>query len=69
MLLHNKQTGALIEVLDITALVNPAEAHISGQMQNGEEEQEPEPFDKASLIFPSGEPLPTCWLNADYRLE
>ncbi len=69
MLLQNKQTGTLIEVLDVKALVNPAEGHIRGQIQEGQEEQEPEQFEKQNLAFPSGEELPKCWLDAEYQLK
>jgi hypothetical protein len=69
MLLQNKQTGTLIEVIDVKALVNPAEAQISGRVQEGQEEQDPEKFAKQNLIFPSGEELPKCWLDAEYQLK
>lgn len=69
MLLQDKQTGTLIEILDVESLVNPAEGHVSGQVQEGEEEQDPEQFAKQGLVFPSGESLPKCWLDAEYRLE
>ena len=42
---------------------------ISGRIQNGEEEQEPEAFDKNALLFPSGEALPKCWFDSDYKLK
>ncbi len=35
--------------------------------EHGEERQDPEKFDKAGLVFPSGEALPQCWLDAHYR--
>jgi hypothetical protein len=69
MLLKNKQSDELIEVLDIEALINPQEEAVSGQVQNGEEEQDPEDFTKAELLFPSGEALPKCWFDADYKLK
>jgi len=67
MLLHDKQKDALVEVLDLTALIDPNQSEISGQVQSGQEEQDPEPYSKADLIFPSGEGLPRCWVDADYR--
>jgi hypothetical protein len=36
-------------------------------MHNGEELQEPHHFSKAELTFPSGEALPRCWVDAQYR--
>ena len=67
MLLHDKQKDALVEVLDLIALIDPNQSEISGQVQSGQEEQDPEPSSKADLIFPSGESLPRCWVDADYR--
>jgi hypothetical protein len=67
MLLHNKQKDTLVEVLDLEALINPTEAQVLGQVQSGQEEQDPEPSPKQDLIFPSGESLPRCWVDANYR--
>lgn len=67
MLLKDKQNGTLVEVLDITTLINPIVEEISGSVQNGEEEQPPEDIAKAELIFPSGESLPRCWLDVNYQ--
>jgi hypothetical protein len=67
MFLHNKQKDALVEVLDLEGLINPNQEEVLGQVQSGEEEQDPEPSIKADLIFPSGESLPRCWVDADYR--
>jgi hypothetical protein len=67
MFLHNKQKDALVEVLDLEDLINPNREEVLGQAQSGEEEQDPEPSLKADLIFPSGESLPRCWVDADYR--
>jgi hypothetical protein len=67
MFLHSKQKDALVEVLDIEGLINPNQEEVLGQIQSGEEEQDPEPSSKADLIFPSGESLPRCWVDADYR--
>lgn len=69
MLLQNKQTGDLIKVLDTDALINPAQPSVPGRIQEGQEEQDPEQIAKESLVFPSGESLPQCWLNADYRTD
>lgn len=69
MLLQNKETGTTVEVLDVKKLIDPTEAEITGQVQEGQEEQDPEPIAKTNLIFPSGESLPRCWLDANYRLN
>ncbi len=67
MLLQDKRTGSLIEVVEIVDLINPAKDKISGCVQSGEEEQDKEPIAKATLVFPSGEDLPRCWVDANYR--
>ncbi|NJN86172.1 MAG: acetyltransferase [Leptolyngbyaceae cyanobacterium SL_7_1] len=67
MLLQNKQTGTLVEILDVANLVNPAEQNIQGQVQSGQEEQSPEAIAKQELSFPSGEDLPRCWVDPDYQ--
>ncbi|MDX1799783.1 MAG: acetyltransferase [Marinobacter sp.] len=67
MLLAEKATGHLVEVLDVTALVDPLEATVRASLHYGEEAQDPERFDKTLLAFPSGEPLPRCWTDPDYR--
>lgn len=67
MFLQNKQTGVLVEVEDTGALINPATEKIVGRVQSGEEEQDPEEVSKQELIFPSGEALPRCWVDAEYQ--
>jgi hypothetical protein len=67
MFLQNKQTGVLIKVLDLESLINPLESVIPGRVQDGQEEQPPSTTAKTDLIFPSGESLPRCWMDADYR--
>lgn len=67
MLLHDKKKDVLVEVLDLVALIDPNQDKISGQVQSGQEEQDPDSSLKADLIFPSGESLPRCWVDANYR--
>jgi hypothetical protein len=67
MFLQEKQTGTLVEILDVQALINPAKPDVSGRVQEGQEEQDPESYSKDALIFPSGENLPRCWIDAEYR--
>lgn len=69
MLLHNKQSGTIIEILDLQALINPVQSEIPGRVQDGQEEQDPAQFPKQDLVFPSGESLPKCWIDANYQLE
>lgn len=67
MLLKNKKSDGLIEITELTQLINPQEEQVTGQEQAGQEEQNPEFFKKEDLIFPSGESLPRCWLESDYK--
>lgn len=67
MLLKSKDTQDLVKVLDLDALINPAHDTVPGQDQAGQEEQNPTEFSKQDLLFPSGETLPRCWLDANYQ--
>ena len=69
MFLQHKPSGDVIEVLNVDHLYDPCETRILGRFHCGEEMQDPEPFSKLELTFPSGEPLPRCWLQSDYRLQ
>ncbi|PHJ64739.1 acetyltransferase, partial [Nostoc linckia z1] len=48
-------------------LLDPNTDVVHAREQQGQEEQEPDSFKKENLVFPSGEGLPRCWLDADYR--
>ncbi|MEH2246426.1 acetyltransferase [Nostoc sp.] len=67
MLLQLKDTGELVKILEIQELLDPNNDVVQGRQQEGEEEQPPNPFKKENLVFPSGEVLPRCWLDANYR--
>ena len=67
MLLQEKESGDLVEILDIDGLISPALNEVLGRNQAGEEEQEPTKFPKSKLVFPSGEILPRCWTEANYK--
>lgn len=67
MLLAEKSTGHLIEIMDMKTLIDPNRAKVRGSLHYGEEAQDPEPLLKTELAFPSGEPLPVCWTDPDYR--
>jgi hypothetical protein len=69
MFLKDKESGNLVEILDMQALIDPNKSSISGQTQAGQEEQNPEDFDKENLKFPSGEALPRCWMDVNYPKE
>ncbi len=67
MLLQIKESGELIKVLDVLELIDPNSNVIQAQEQEGEEEQQPDSYNKQNLAFPSGENLPRCWMDANYR--
>lgn len=69
MYLKQIANGDLVEVLAVQALFDPFEAVVEGRIHAGEELQEPAQFAKAELVFPSGESLPQCWVNPDYRAQ
>ncbi|MDJ0535347.1 MAG: acetyltransferase [Xenococcaceae cyanobacterium MO_207.B15] len=62
-----KSSGDLVEVLETQNLYDPFKTEILGRCHAGEEMQDPEMFTKSELIFPSGESLPRCWLDPDYK--
>ncbi|HBE93564.1 MAG TPA: acetyltransferase [Gammaproteobacteria bacterium] len=67
MLLKEKDTGHLVEVLDLKALFDPFAKTFNGRMSFGEDVPEPDQVTKISVEFPSGEHLPKCWLDPHYR--
>jgi hypothetical protein len=67
MYLKDKSSGDLVEVLDVSVMVDPCSASLQGRFHAGEELQDPTTFQKSDLEFPSGEPLPRCWMDAEYR--
>jgi hypothetical protein len=67
MFLQSKNSATLIEITDLETLFNPLKTQIEGRIQEGEEEQDPEPFTKQDLTFASGEDLPRCWIDPNYR--
>ena len=69
MFLKEANTGHLVQILNMTELTNPFTNSTQVQFQHGEELQDPESIRKDALVFPSGEPLPRCWLDSHYRDE
>ena len=67
MFLKEKDGSHLVEVLSLNDLFNPIRQTVVGRFHHGEELQEAEQFGKQNLIFPSGEPLPNCWMDVHYR--
>jgi hypothetical protein len=69
MFLKDKQSGSLLKVVELDNLFSPTHDSVKGKLQDGQNEQPAESFSKENLVFPSGEDLPLCWLDADYRLN
>ena len=67
MLLQLKDSGELVKVIDVQELINPNQDVVHAQQEEGQEEQQADSYKKENLVFPSGETLPRCWLDADYR--
>jgi len=67
MLLMEKNSGHLIEVLDPTEVFDPFKDSFAGRLDFGEDVAEPDNFKKVGVSFPSGENLPKCWLDPHYR--
>lgn len=67
MFLKQRTDGELVEVLDTSSLADPFRVEITGRYNAGEEMPDPRTFAKADLVFCSGEALPRCWTDPDYR--
>lgn len=67
MLLKERQTGHMVEVLSWIDLINLNTDEVVGRYQEGEDVQDPKRFKKTDLIFLSGEELPRCWTDPHYR--
>ncbi|WP_240532373.1 acetyltransferase [Moritella marina] len=57
----------MIEVIGEDDLTNLFHNTVIGRYQVGEEQQDPESFNKSELLFLSGEELPRCWTDPHYR--
>jgi hypothetical protein len=67
MLLKEKTSGHIVEILDLVSLFDNTKPAVRGRMHYGEEAQDPESFSKQALCFLSGEALPRCWVDPHYR--
>ena len=63
MYLVSKESGDLVEVLDILALIDPCRSNLPGQCRTGKEKPGQKVFKKSALSFPSGGALPRYWLE------
>ena len=64
--IRHGEDSSLLEVLDLRQLFDPFQSEVQGRVHAGEELQDPAGYPKAELVFPSGEALPRCWLDAHY---
>ncbi|WP_071191390.1 acetyltransferase [Trichormus sp. NMC-1] len=67
MFLQLKDSHNLVKIVDIQELLDPSSEIVHAKDQEGQEEQETDIYQKEELVFPSGEKLPRCWLDAHYR--
>ena len=67
LIIRHDDDSSLVEVLNLVPLFDPFEARVIGRLHAGEELQDPQPWPKADLRFPSGEALPSCWLHPPKR--
>ncbi|OOG22338.1 acetyltransferase [Thioalkalivibrio denitrificans] len=67
MFVKDRNNGHLVEVIDRDDLMDPVKSQFKGRYNWGEDLPDPEQFKKSDIIFPSGEPLPRCWLDVHYR--
>lgn len=67
MLLKIKQDNNLVKISEVDELIDPFKDKVSGQIQSGQNEQPSESFSKEDLVFLSGEGLPQCWKDSEYR--
>ena len=63
MFLKERNSGHMIEVIDVEELFSPEKLTLQGRFQEGEEAQDEETFVKSELVFLSNEKLPKCWLE------
>ncbi|MDQ6992906.1 MAG: acetyltransferase [Mariprofundus sp.] len=69
MFLKNRESGDLVQLIDMKEVMDPYVEKVSVRFQAGEEVGDPVTVVKTALVFPSGEPLPACWLDAHYRIS
>ena len=67
MFFKHRSNNDMIEVIEQNDLTNLFHDHVLGRYQVGEEQQDPESFKKSDLRFLSGEELPRCWTDPNYR--
>ena len=69
MFLRNRTNNDLAQVVALDELMDPNSAKVTVRYHAGEEAGDPVGVKKSDLCFPSGEPLPKCWLDVHYRVN
>jgi hypothetical protein len=67
MFLSHQPTQQIVEILSVPDLWDPFLKEVVARSHSGEEMQDPTSYLKSELVFPSGEPLPRCWIDPHYR--
>ncbi|WP_375748223.1 acetyltransferase [Vibrio sp. HN007] len=67
MFLKERKSGDLVDVVEMKRLTSLFQDSVEGRLQAGEEQQDPQMFKKSELVFMSGEELPRCWTDPNYR--
>ncbi len=69
MFLKSRNSENMVDVSQMAELTNLYHDKVLGCYQNGEEMQDLQEFKKSELVFLSGEELPRCWTDPNYRVH
>ena len=67
MFLKHVPTDDLVEVLDLSDVANPRSQTVRARSYDRVLIERTRNYLKTELAFPSGEPLPECWLSIHYH--
>jgi len=67
MFLRQMTSSELIEAIDVMSIVNPSCSTFVARTYLNDEMADVKRYNKQEMMFPSGEPLPRCWLEPGYR--
>jgi hypothetical protein len=67
MFFQNKQIDNLVEICELGSSDRSSKNDCTCSKSGREEEQDPEESEKQNLVFSSGESLPGCWVDENYR--
>ena len=69
MFLKSRNNDNMVDISLMRDLTNLYRDKVLGCYQNGEELQDQQEFNKSDLVFLSGEELPKCWTDPNYRVH